>query len=119
MPTKPKRPCSHPGCPLLTDGQYCDEYRRETRSHYNRYQRDPESSKRYGRAWRRIRLRKLHAQPLCEQCIRGGRVTSADQVHHILPLSDGGTNDMGNLMSLCASCHSGITLGTNNAKRKW
>lgn len=24
MPTKPKRPCKHPGCPRLTGGRYCE-----------------------------------------------------------------------------------------------
>lgn len=24
MPTKPKRPCKHPGCPRLTSGRYCE-----------------------------------------------------------------------------------------------
>ena len=32
----------------------------------------------------------------------------AEQVHHVLPLSEGGSNDEGNLMSLCKSCHSRI-----------
>ena len=27
MPRKPKRPCSHPGCPNLTDGRFCEEMR--------------------------------------------------------------------------------------------
>ncbi len=107
MPTKPKRPCSHPGCPLLTDGQYCDEHRREADAFY--HQRDPDSHKRYGRAWRKVRKRQLARQPLCEMCMRQGRMTPADQVHHVKPLSKGGTNAPSNLMSVCAPCHSGIT----------
>ncbi|WP_420838364.1 HNH endonuclease [Allobaculum mucilyticum] len=31
-----------------------------------------------------------------------------EQVHHIVPLSQGGTHDENNLMSLCKSCHSRI-----------
>ena len=31
------------------------------------------------------------------------------EVHHIIPLRDGGTNDINNLMALCKSCHSEIT----------
>ena len=26
MPRKPKRPCSYPGCPNLTDGRFCEEH---------------------------------------------------------------------------------------------
>jgi len=29
MPRKPKRPCSFPGCPELTDGRYCDMHQRQ------------------------------------------------------------------------------------------
>ena len=31
MPTKPKRPCGYPGCPNLTDSQYCEEHRIQER----------------------------------------------------------------------------------------
>lgn len=54
MPYRPKRPCSYPGCPRLTDGRYCEEHQKTITSHYNRHERDPESKRRYGRAWRRI-----------------------------------------------------------------
>ncbi|HOE18067.1 MAG TPA: HNH endonuclease [Syntrophorhabdaceae bacterium] len=36
-------------------------------------------------------------------------MTPAEEVHHIIPLSKGGTHDESNLMSLCTSCHSEIT----------
>lgn len=32
--------------------------------------------------WRKLRIEFLKLHPLCEQCLREGRVTSADQVHH-------------------------------------
>ena len=91
MPYKPKRPCSYPGCPRLTSG------------------RDPASKRRYGRAWKRIRDRYIAAHPLCEQCKRAGKITPAEEVHHILPLSKGGTHVESNLMALCKRCHSEIT----------
>lgn len=28
MPRKPKRGCAYPGCPKLTDGQYCEEHKK-------------------------------------------------------------------------------------------
>ena len=116
MPRKPRRPCSYPGCGLLTDGQYCDEHRKITQDYYNRFERDPDTSKRYGRAWRRIRLQYIMLHPLCEQCVKENRLTPAEEVHHILPLANGGTHDDSNLMALCKSCHSRITIGSNNAK---
>ena len=114
MPYKPKRPCSYPGCGKLTDGRYCDEHRQSIDHQYNRYLRDPDTNKRYGRAWKKLRARFLLRHPLCEQCLCEGRLTPAEEVHHILPLANGGTHDVNNLMALCKSCHSRITIGSNN-----
>ena len=109
MPYKPKRPCSYPGCPRLTSGRYCEEHQKIITAHYNKHQRDPASKRRYGRAWKRIRDRYITAHPLCEQCQRAGKITPAEEVHHILPLSKGGTHVESNLMALCKRCHSEIT----------
>ena len=76
---------------------------------YNKYERDPATKKRYGRSWKRIRDRYIAAHPLCEECKRDDKLTPAEEVHHILPLSKGGTHGDDNLMSLCTSCHSTIT----------
>ena len=55
----------------------------------------------------------LAAEPLCHDCKQGGAInggggviTVATEVHHIVALRDGGTNDLDNLMSLCKTCHS-------------
>jgi 5-methylcytosine-specific restriction protein A len=109
MPKKPQRACQHPGCPKLTDSLYCAEHQQQATRHYNRFQRDPESNKCYGRAWKRIRDRYIKAHPLCEQCEKDGLLAPAEEVHHILPLSHGGTNNTSNLMALCKPCHSRIT----------
>ena len=109
MPRKPKRPCSYPGCPLLTEERYCEQHEMLAAKNYERYDRNPVVRKRYGRAWKRIRDRYIKEHPLCEECRRQGRLTPAEEVHHVLPLSHGGTNSMDNLMSLCTSCHSRIT----------
>jgi 5-methylcytosine-specific restriction protein A len=109
MPRKPKSPCSYPGCPKLTDDRYCEKHKRLTNKNYNKYQRDPMSNKRYGRAWKRIRDRYVKEHPLCEECKKHGRPTPVEEVHHIVPLSKGGGNEFSNLMSLCKSCHSSIT----------
>ena len=105
MPRRPQRPCSYPGCPNRCDGQYCEEHASLMNRRYNKFVRSADSNKKYGRAWRQIRKRYAAAHPLCELCLINGRYTPADLVHHKKPLSDGGTNDETNLMSLCYSCH--------------
>ena len=111
MPYKPNRPCACHGCGRLavSGQQYCAAHQAQANKHYNQYERDPLSNKRYGRSWKRIRDRYIKAHPLCETCLQQDLLTSAAEVHHILPLRHGGTNDTSNLMSLCKPCHSRIT----------
>ena len=108
MPRRPKRPCSHPGCPNLCDGQYCPEHEAEHRRAYDRYERSADVNKKYGRAWKRIRDKYVSTHPLCERCLKEGRLTPVEEVHHILPVSKGGRHTQDNLMSLCKSCHNKI-----------
>lgn len=111
MPTKPKRPCSYPGCPKLTDGRFCEEHAKLESRRYEKNDRDTAAHRdRYGRTWRRVRERYIAAHPLCEKCMDRGKLTPAQEVHHILPLSRGGTHAESNLMSLCKPCHSRITV---------
>ena len=105
MPRKPKRPCKYPGCAELTGGVYCAEHERAARQHYERYARGYDSHERYGSAWQKIRGRYLAAHPLCERCASEGRYVRAALVHHVRPLSGGGTHCEENLVSLCVSCH--------------
>lgn len=109
MPYKPKKPCAYPSCHRLTNSRYCEEHAKQVARHYNKYGRDPATRKLYGRTWQKIRAALLSTTPLCEQCKDAGKLTPATEVHHIIPLSKGGTNDTDNLMSLCKSCHSEIT----------
>ena len=110
LPKRPKRPCSTPGCANLTDRRCCEEHRVVERRRYDKFERSPDVNKKYGRAWKRIRDRYAREHPLCEMCEENGRLTSAEEVHHILPISLGGTHDKSNLMSLCKSCHNKIHL---------
>mgnify|MGYP000944897793 CR=1 FL=1 len=109
MPYKAMKPCGYPGCPKLTPAQFCEEHAKAEARRYNRYERDPASKKRYGYQWQKVRARFLAAHPLCAECLANGITTPASEVHHILPLSRGGTHDEENLMPVCKSCHSGIS----------
>lgn len=60
----------------------------------------------YGNDWTRLRERILYRDKgLCQPCNHQGRVTRATAVDHILPKSQGGTDDQANLQSICHACH--------------
>ncbi len=44
----------------------------------------------------------------CELCFERGIIVPTEEIHHKLPLSEGGTHDRSNLIALCKSCHSTI-----------
>ena len=109
MPTWPKHPCRYPGCAKLTANRYCEEHTKLASQQYEKYGRDPAARRRYGSAWRKLRAQFLSGHPLCEECRKAGRLTKATEVHHILPLSRGGSHDEQNLMALCKPCHARMT----------
>lgn len=108
MPRKPKRPCSHPGCPNLTEGRFCEEHAKQHNQNYEKYERDKSTKRRYGRCWKRIRDKYVSQHPFCELCYEKGILVETEEVHHKEKLSDGGTHDRDNLIALCKSCHSKI-----------
>ena len=65
----------------------------------------------------RILKRDLH---LCQSCKGAGRVTPATEVHHVKAKAHGGTDDPGNLVSICHPCHLAATrqqTGRREARR--
>ena len=71
----------------------------------------------YGASWQKLRLVVLtRDQHLCQTCLRGGIVHEAREVDHIKPKSEGGTDDLGNLESICTPCHKAKT-AREGAKR--
>ena len=107
MPRKPKRPCSAPGCPELTDGQYCERHHVEVTRAYNQ-QRDPDVKRLYGNRWQRARKHYLAGHPLCIQCLAEDRLVPATEVDHILPHKGDQQLfwDEMNWQALCKPCHS-------------
>jgi 5-methylcytosine-specific restriction protein A len=102
MPDAPSRPCTSPLCPgLVPEGGACPRCGR------GRVAPDARPSARargYDRGWEKRRLRKLAADPLCEDCLERGDVTPANEVHHMD--GDATNGDYANLRSLCKPCHS-------------
>ncbi|WP_075559137.1 HNH endonuclease signature motif containing protein [Parabacteroides timonensis] len=66
--------------------------------------------------WKRVRLKKLQAQPLCECCQDKDKITPATEVHHVTPVETVTTIEQmetlmfeySNLMSVCHECHKNI-----------
>lgn len=118
MPRKPKRPCSYPNCPRLTDKQFCNEHERLENKRYEMQDRNPETRKRYGLTWRKVRASYVREHPYCELCFSDGLMREVQEVHHKIPLSKGGTHSKSNLISLCKSCHAKIHASDGSRWRK-
>lgn len=86
------------------------------RRRYDRYARQPDVNKKYGRAWKRIRDKYVQTHPLCERCLEEGKYVPVDEVHHIVPIKKGGSSTPDNLMSLCHSCHNKIHIEMGDRK---
>ena len=62
--------------------------------------------------WRRLRDLYMHEHPICADCLAKGKITPAEDIHHIVsPFRGGEVNynlllDYNNLVSLCKECHS-------------
>lgn len=77
--------------------------------HYDKYKRDKESRVFYkSNAWEKCREVVLKRDDyLCQDCLKKGKLTPADMVHHIEELKDNPDRalDIDNLESLCNPCH--------------
>lgn len=64
--------------------------------------------------WRKLRNIFIQQHPLCEECLKRGKVTPASDIHHIRsPFQGGEINDAllmdeNNLMALCKDCHGAL-----------
>lgn len=61
---------------------------------------------RYGEGWKdfRVAIKKENGF-ICSQCGIGHSFENPIHLHHIIPVSKGGTNSKSNLISLCKICH--------------
>ncbi len=76
--------------------------------------RDPRYQKLLNsKRWKELRRQYLQAHPLCERCEAEGYVRSAVDLHHVVPVETGETQqemerlafDVNNLRALCIPCH--------------
>lgn len=112
MPDKAQHFCNWAGCDELTYARYCEKHTEFAEAkrlqEKQRYQKTrPSASKQgYDGDWQKIRMMYLRRNPICEECLKGNKVTPAVLVHHKIRIVDGGSRlDTNNLQSLCESCH--------------
>ena len=56
--------------------------------------------------WKELSKTLLKNYPVCEICIKEGHQSPSKKVHHIVPISKGGSElSEENLICLCESCH--------------
>lgn len=107
MPMKPMTPCSHPGCPELSAGRYCDKHQKQVTKEYD-LRRGSATQRGYDGLWRKARWRYLAEHPLCVECKKAGKLTPANTIDHIKPHKGDKALfwDESNWQSLCHRCHS-------------
>lgn len=97
MPRAPKR-CGHPGCETrVTAKTYCPEHEAQARDRSSWGRGSTRQS-------RRERAEVLRRWPTCHLRYDGCTVTST-QDDHVVPLSQGGTDDLANRRGACEHCH--------------
>ena len=111
MPARPLRPCLEPRCPELVRQGRCPRHggQRKPWAHATPSRHD----RGYGREWDQIRLVVLAEEPLCALC-----PMPSTTVDHIVPKSQGGTDQRGNLRGLCALCQQRKAGREGNASRQ-
>lgn len=110
MPSRPARPCKHRGCRALVAGgkTYCDAHAAEEVKWKPDAERGSRHARGYGSHWQKLRAMVLARDCYvcrCAECRRLGRVREATEVDHVLPKSQGGTDDPANLSAINHDCH--------------
>lgn len=122
MPWSAPRPCRKCRQRTTRDRSgYCDVCRplaaSETNRAYNRFRRDRHPL--HGsRRWRDVSREVLREHPLCQSCASVGIETLATEVHHKVPVAQGGPwFGRANLMAVCHACHMTIEVAAARQAR--
>jgi 5-methylcytosine-specific restriction protein A len=109
MPTAALRPCTYPGCGLLTKTGRCDRHQRAEQREHDQG-RGGSTERGYGYRWQKASKAYLRAHPLCQcpDCQEGKlRIVVANVVDHRIP-HRGDMNlfwDSTNWQSMAKECH--------------
>lgn len=103
---------------MVRDGSgFCEQHQGDRKiGKFADERRGSRQARGYGAEWERTRKRILNRDKgLCQPCLKVGRFRPAKQVDHIVPKFEDGTDDDGNLQSICKDCHDAKT--AEEAKR--
>lgn len=113
MPSAAPKPCRHAGCgQLVSDGTgYCTAHQDDRKiGKFADQHRGSRHDRGYGREWQVTRKRILSRDKgLCQPCLQASRYRPAQQVDHIIPKAEHGTDADSNLQSICKPCHDAKT----------
>jgi 5-methylcytosine-specific restriction protein A len=86
VPSKPKKPCSYPRCPELTNERYCLQHKQQQARKYDQH-RGSAAQRGYGSRWRKYRAWYLKQYPfcVCDECKKKELPLPANVVDHIIP----------------------------------
>ena len=103
-PSRPLRPCAAPGCPSLVQTGRCPAHGGTGQPERSWARPSAYAGQRTrGSVWMAIRATVMREEPCCYKC--GGLGQPSDMVDHLVPLSQGGTDDRHNLARCCRRCH--------------
>ena len=119
-----KKICSAAGCKnyALSNSAYCQDHQKEI----NRNTTSKYISFYSSGIWRKARKRFLISHIWCENCLKQGKYTPSNTVHHSMGFCDWNTFiDQSKWVAWCDSCHSSYHKTINNEqlyeqnKNKW
>ncbi|MEP7301715.1 MAG: HNH endonuclease signature motif containing protein [Caldimonas sp.] len=111
MPPGINRICTYPGCHELSLKARCERHR--ALGKWGDEARGTSTERGYGTAWRKLRLVVMQRDCWlcqCPRCKAGGLVKAAQEVDHIKPKAEGGTDALSNLRAVSTECHRRITM---------
>jgi 5-methylcytosine-specific restriction endonuclease McrA len=91
----PKRPCLV--CGTVSEGSWCERHKPVWK------QRSPSSRAVHKPGWNKLRARALLRDG--RRCVYCGAGDDGLEVHHVLPVSEGGANTLANVVTICHACH--------------
>lgn len=113
-----KKLCNKFGCNNLINlkEKYCDHHKKETQDQLKKWRRDYDYKRKDDKhrkfykssSWQSLRTYVLKRDRyLCQYCIKVGKITTCNTVHHIIEIKDDFNKalDMDNLITLCHECH--------------